>query len=686
MSAEISPAARALLEPWRGPHGGLPPLDAATPAAIEEAYAAAIARKRAEVRAIAANPAPPAFDNTVLALEEAGAELRRVDPVYRLFASTMGSPEMREAEARIAPLLPALDDEIAHDAALFARVEAVHHAAASLPPLARRLTVVLHRRLVRAGAGLPASSKQRLGAINARLAALQAAFNRNTVHDQDTRAVFLEHEEDLAGLTPEQVAGAAAAAAARGRPGSWAVPNLRPAVWPFLTNSTRRDRREEVWRMWMARGDHRGEHDNRPVCAETLKLRGEKARLLGYPTYAHFVTADRMAGTPETALALLESVFARVMRPSESLLAELQAIADAEGAGLAIAPWDRLHYTEKLRRARFGVNGDAVREYLPLEGIVQALFWAAGRVHGLAFDEIPGPPAVHPSVRAFAVRRASEPVGVLYLDVFYRPGKVHGSWQAQWRAASSPDAGGPRELPVSNINSGLPPPPPGEPALLPWVYANVLFHEFGHALHMLLCEAPYRSLGSERVAWDFVELPSLLNERWLGDPGLLTRFARHHRTGQPIPAALIDDIDRATRFDRVFSLNLDYLAPAIVDLKLHLLADGRDVDPVAVEDETLAALGMPAAWDVMMRVPHNYHVFAGGYEAGLYAYLWSDVMAADVAEVFARAPGGLYDADVAGRFRRTILTAGHTVPAADAFRTFMGRDPDPGALFRRFGL
>jgi peptidyl-dipeptidase Dcp len=595
----------------------------------------------------------------------------------------MGSPEMRGVEQRVAPLLPALEDDIAHDGALYARVQAVHDGSAALSAVQRRLTFVLRERLRRAGAGLDAAAKARLREINARIAGLQSLFNRNTVHDQDTQAVFLDGDRDLAGLTPEQVAAAAAAAAAKGREGGWAIPNLRPAVWPFLQNSTRRDLREQVWRMWMTRGDHPGEHDNKPVIAEILSLRGEKARLLGYPTLAHYVTADRMAGTPETALALLKQTWERVLGPSRALLAELQAIADAEGAGITIAPWDRLHYTEKLRRSRFGVNGDAVKEYFTLDGILQAMFWAAGRVHGLDFEEIEGAPVCHPGIRVFEVRRGAEPVGVLYVDVFHRPGKLHGSWQAQVRSAASFRG---RELPISNINSGLPPPPPGEPALLPWAYANVQFHEFGHALHMLLNEAPYPSLGSERVAWDFVELPSLLNERWFGDPDLLARFALHYRTGEPIPQEVIASIDRVTRFDRVFSLNLDYLGPAIVDLTLHLLADGRDIDAVRVEDETLAALGMPAGWDVMMRAPHCYHTFAGGYEAGLYSYLWSDVMAADVAEAFERAPGGLYDPDVALRFRRTILTVGHTVPAAEAFRNFIGRDPDPGALLRRFGL
>jgi peptidyl-dipeptidase Dcp len=289
-------------------------------------------------------------------------------------------------------------------------------------------------------------------------------------------------------------------------------------------------------------------------------------------------------------------------------------------------------------------------------------------------------------VRVYAVSRANEPVGVLYFDLFNRPGRMHGSYQQQYRVAERFRG---RVLPVSSVNSSFPPPAPGEPVLLPWEYANVFFHEFGHALHMLLNGASYPSLGSERVAWDFVELPALLNERWLQDRELLRRFARHHATGEPIPEPLLDRLEAALRFDRIFSVNLDYLAPAIVDLRLHLLADGREgreIDALRVEQETLAELGMPEAWDLIMRVTSSVHGFGGGYGAGVYVYLWADLMAADVAEAFEQSPGGLYDHDTSKRWRESILSVGHGVPAGEAFRRFRGRDPEPGPLLRRFGL
>ena len=676
---------KTLLAPWSGPYDGLPPFDKATPAAIEGAYRAAIAGKRSEVRAIAADPSPPTFENTIAALEDSGRELLRVNCLLGVFASTMATPEVREVEQRLAPLLPAIEDEIAHDDALYARINAVFEArlSAGLSAEQQRLVCVIRDRLLRRGAGLPPDAKMRLADINGRLAALQVKFAQNLIAEQDIQAVFLDGEADLEGLSVEQRTAAAAAATAKGQPGRWAVPNVRPAVWPFLTRSARREMREKVWRMWAMRGENPGEHDNRPVIAEILQLRGEKARLLGYPSFAHLATADRMAGTPDAAMALLQRTWEHVIGPTRALIAELQAIADAEGAGIRIAPWDRLYYSEKLRQTRFGLNGDAVKSYLELESVLQAMFWAAGRVHGLTFTEILDAPVCHHDVRVFELSRAGELAGVLYFDLFYRPGKMRGSWSNEYRTAESFRG---RVLPIACVVSNVPPPEPDKPALLPWEIANVFFHEFGHTLHMLISRASYPSLDSLAVPWDFVELPSLLNERWLYDRELLSRFARHYETGESIPIELIEKIERAAQFDRVFSVNLDYLGAAIVDMKMHLLADGCDVDAVRLEQEVLAELGMPAAWDLVMRVPNSWHSFGGEYAAGLYVYLWADVMAANVAEAFARAPGGFYDPEVSERWSRTIMSVGNTVPAAEAFRNFMGRAPDPAALLRRFGL
>jgi peptidyl-dipeptidase Dcp len=695
MPEPLSPQAAALLEPWAGPLGGLPPLTPTDPLAIEQALRAAIDLQRAEVQAVAQNPAPPTFENTAEALEACGRALNRVLTVFRVHANSLSLGEMPAVAQRMAPLLAALDDDIAHDERLFARLGEVWLAREQigLSPEQQRLVDVQRTRMQRKGAGLAAQAKARLAQINARLASLSAQYNQNLIQEAGTQAVFIDDEADLAGLPDALRQAAAAAATARGRPGAWAIANARGAVWPVLTLATRREVREQVWRLWTNRGDHRGPQDNQPIAAEMLQLRGELARLMGCASYAHLALADRMARTPEAALALLERTWQRVRPAAMAQLADYQEIADKHfggpGSSPPLAPWDRQFYAEKLRRERFGLDGDEVKAHLPLEAVLQAMFWAAGRVHGLSFERLHAVPVIHPSVRVYEVRRGSEPLGALYFDLFNRPGKAHGSYQMQYREAEHFRG---RVLPISAICSTFPAPPegasPSQPVLLPWEYANVFFHEFGHALHMLHCRSAYASLGSQHVAWDFVELPALINERWLRDPELLARFARHHLTDEPMPLTLLGRIEQGLKYDRIFSLNPDFLLPAIVDLRLHLRADGSGapIDPVQVENDTMAELGLPAAWDVVMRVTHNVHCFAGGYAAGLYSYLWADVMAADAAEAFERAPGGLYDAEVSRTWIDQVLSVGHRVPADEAFRSFTGHEPGPEALLRRFGL
>ena len=683
----VSADAQALLAPWPGPYGGLPPLAGASPGAIEEAMRAAIGMKRAEVQAIASNAAPPTFENTAEAVEDCGRALRRVLSVYQVHANSLSLDDMPAVAQRIAPLLPALDDEMAHDERLFARLNALWDSRlqAGLSREQQRLVEVLRTRMQRRGAGLAPAAKARLAEINARLAALSSRYNQNLIQETGAQAVFIEDAAGLDGLPDALRQAAAAAAAEKGRPGVWAIANVRGAVWPFLTLATRRDLREQVWRMWTNRGDNAGAHDNKPIAAEILLLRGELARLMGYQSFAHYALADRMARTPETALALLERTWKSVKAAAHAQIADYQAIADSEGAGVRLAPWDRQFYAEKLRRGRFNLDGDAVKAHLPLGAVLQAMFWAAGRVHGLAFQPIADAPVIHPAVQVYEVSRGDEVIGVIYFDLFNRPGKAHGSYQMQYREAENFRG---RVLPISGVYSTFPPPPEGQPTLLPWEYANVFFHEFGHALHMLHCTSAYRSLGSQHVAWDFVELPALINERWLRDRELLSRFARHHLTGEPIAPALVDRIEQGLQYDRIFSLNPDFLLPAIVDMRLHLLADGsgQPIDPVQVENDTLAEFGMPDAWDLIMRVTHNFHLFIGAYAAGLYSYLWADVMAADAVQTFEQSPGGIYDAQTSRLWIDEILSVGHRVPADQAFRQFAGHDPDPTPLQRRFGL
>ena len=679
----------ALLAPWKGPYGGLPPLTGISSTAIEDAMRAAIEFKRLEVQSIASVSEPPTFKNTAEALEDCGGALRSVQCVFQVYVNSLSLGDMPAVAQRIGPLLSALDDEIAHNENLFSRLNAVwdNRHQSDLSTEQQRLVEVLLNRMQRRGAGLAPAAKARLAEINARLAALSSCYNQNLIQESGSQAVYIEDEAGLEGLPIALRHAAATAASEKGRPGIWAVPNARGAVWPFLTLATRRDLREKVWRMWTNRGDNAGPHDNKPIANEILQLRGELARLIGFASYAHFAMADRMAGKPDTALDLLERTWQSVKARALAQMADYQAIADREGHGIRLAPWDRQFYAEKLRRERFNLESDEVKAHLPLEGILQAMFWAAGRVHGLEFKQISDAPVIHPTVMVYEVSRAAsaETVGVIYFDLFNRPGKAHGSYQMQFREAENVQG---RVLPISCVFSTFPQPPEGQPVLLPWEYANVFFHEFGHALHMLHYKASYRSLGSQHVAWDFVELPALINERWLRDPELLARFARHHLTNAPMSPKLMDRIEEALQYERIFSLNPDFLLPAIVDLRLHLMADGsgKAIDVVQVENDTIAEFGMPDAWDLIMRVTHNFHIFIGAYAAGLYSYLWADVMAADAVQTFEQSPGGIYDAQTSSAWIDKILSVGHSVPAKAAFRDFAGHDPEPAPLHRRFGL
>ena len=689
MTAHPKHAAAALLFPWVGPYGGLPPLADVSPADIEEAICAAIEMKRSEVQIIASNKELPDFENTAEALENCGRALRQVQCVFQVYANSLSLGDMPAVAQRLVPLLAALDDEIAHNEFLYARLNAVWDSRhqSGLAGEQQRLVEVLRTRMQRRGAGLAPVAKARMAEINARLAALSARYNQNLIQEAGAQVVFIEDETGLQGLPADLRLAAAAAATDQGRPGIWAIPNARGLVWPFLTLSTRRDLREQVWRMWTNRGDNAGPHDNKPVAAEILQLRGELARLLGFNSYAHFALDDRMAGEPSTALALLERTWQSVKARALAQMTDYQDIADREGAGIRLSPWDRQFYAEKLRRERFNLDSDEVKAHLPLDAVLNAMFWAAGRVHGLAFKQISDAPVIHSTVRVYEVSRpaTAEIVGVIYFDLFNRPGKSHGSYQMQFREAENFQE---KVLPISCIFSTFPQPPEGQPVLLPWEYANVFFREFGHALHMLHYNASYRSLGSQHVAWDFVELPALINERWLRDPELLARFARHHLTDAPMPLDLLARIEQGLQYDRIFSLNPDFLLPAIVDLRLHLMADGsgNSIDVVQVEKDTVAEFGMPDAWDQIMRVTHNFHIFIGAYAAGLYSYLWADVMAADAVQTFEQSSGGIYDEQTSKAWIDKILSVGHSVPAHDAFRDFAGHDPELAPLHRRFGL
>ncbi len=690
LGAQAEPASEptpsvSILTTWSGPYGGLPPLDRATPASLESAIRSGIEAKRADITAITSNPKAPTFENTVLALDSSGKPLARAQSVLQELLSTASTDELRAVAGRVLPLSAALENEIAFNDALYARIDAVFRGLpASAPtPEARRLVTVMRADLLHRGAGLDAAGRLKLKSVNARLTTLMSEFAQNTSREEEALVVYVDDVTELKGLPDDRIAAAKAAATQRGKPESWAIPMQRPAVWPVLTRAESRPLRERVFKLWESRGNNRGTFDNGLIITEILKLRGERARILGYPTYGHYATARRMAGTPDVALAMVERAWKLLLPVTRLEIANLQRVADAEHANITIEPWDRLYYAEKYRQQEFGLDSDAVRPYLSLQNTLDGMMWAAGRTYGLSFRELNGIPVISPDIRVYEVSRGQDVVGVLYLDLFQRKGKGPASWTTEARPA---EHNGAAVLPIAMMHSNVVHPADGSEPQLSWEVANVLFHEFGHALHMLSNHAPYVGLGSLQVPWDFIEVPSLLNERWLLDRAVLSRFARHRETGEAMPAALIDKVERALRHDRVFSVNLEFLATALVDLHLHALPDTSAIDAVDEERKLLAKMEMPSAVTPLLRVSNAFHIFTEAYGAGVYTYLWSDAIAADIAEGFLAAPGGLYDPDVAARYRRTILEAGATRPMSEAFREFRGHDPDPDALFRRFGL
>ncbi len=671
------------LDHWDGPYGGFPPFHLATPQTIEAAVEAGIEAKRAEIAAIIANPDPPSFANSVEAFEDAGRALKRANTLRAAFVSTRAIGTMPEVQTRLAPKLSAFDTEIAYNDDLFARIDAVYQARDQLDPEQARLTKVLHARFVRAGAGLAREKRAELRELGQAIASAQARFQQNMINSVTDEPVWIEQESALVGLPADIIKAAAKAAAERGRPNAWAIINLRPLVWPVLQLARNRDLRRRVREMWVGRCSKDGPNDNRPIIAEVLKYRGRLAQLMGYPSYAHFATSALMATTPDIAMAQMMDVWEPVCRNTLERRDALQALAEADGLGEPIQAWDWLYYMEKLRQARFGLDAEAVKQYLSLDNVMAAMFDAAGRLHDLSFRHLPDAPVIHPDVKVYEVARNGAPLGVIWFDQLFREGKMRSSWQMELRAAESF-----REpvIAFSNVCSNIPKPDGDGPILMGWEYANVQFHEFGHALHMIMSQARYPSLGPMGVEWDLVEVPSQLNERWLYDPDLIRRHLRHHATGEAMPEAMIDAIEAGAKFERVFSVGVEYLAPAIVDMRMYLASDGSDVDPMAIEAQIYHELGMPPEVDAIFRLPNQYHSFTNEYASAVYAYLWADVLVADLIETFLDAPGGLYDAKVAQRWRDTILSVGTSVPGKQAFRNFANRDPDPGALMRRFQL
>lgn len=683
------PADNPFATAWETPFG-LPPFASITPAHIRPAFDAALARHREEIEAIKADGSQPDFANTIEALERAGRALSRVGGVFYNLAGANTNPELQAIERELSPLTARHWSAIMMDQTLFSRVAAVFEKRESLglDPEQARLLEQTHRGFVRSGAALDEQGRARLAAIGERLAELGTQFGQNVLKDESSYALVIEDEAGLAGL-PEFLRRAMARAAAdRGHRGKHVVTLSRSIIEPFVTFSTRRDLREQAFAAWRLRGENGAETDNRAVVAEMVKLRAEKARLLGFQTFAHFKLDDAMAKTPERVRDLLERVWRPAKARATQEAADLAALAAAAGENAPIRPWDWRHYAEKLRQQRYALDEAALKPYLQLDRIIEAAFDVAGRLFGLSFAERPELKGYHPDVRVFEAKDASgRHIGLFLGDYFARPSKRSGAWMSSYRSQRNFD-GEVRPIIVNVCNFAKP--ADGEPALLSLDDARTLFHEFGHALHGLLSDVQYGSLAGTSVSRDFVELPSQLYEHWFLTPEVLNRFGLHAETGEAMPQALIDKIKTAQTFNQGFA-TVEYTSSALVDLAFHSLEYGAletadDIDPVAFEAGELARLGMPAGMSMRHRTPHFTHVFSGdGYSAGYYSYLWSEVMDADAFNAFLEA-GDVFSPELAARLKTYIYAAGDTRDPEEAYTLFRGRLPTPDALLEKRGL
>ena len=673
-----------LVKPWTGPYGGVPAFDQVKISDFVPAMEQAMAAELVEIAAITANKAAPNFENTIAALERSGQLSNRVGTFYGIWTSTLSTPEMQKAETELEPKLAAHGDKITQNTALFARIEAVYNtrATADLTPEQQRLTWVYWNNFVRAGAKLSSASKSWIAAINLELAGYFTSFSQNLLADETDYVLYLTNESELAGLPRDVRDAAAGAAAERDHKGQWAILNTRSSMDPFLTYSDRRDLREKVWRTFYSRGDNGDAKDNNAIIKKILKLRAERAKLLGYATHAHWRVENAMAKTPENAMALMERVWPSAIARVHQEVAEMQALANKDKAGIKIAAWDYRYYAEKVRTANYDLDMNEVKAYLQLEKLREGMHWAAGQLYGFKFAQIHNVTVAHPDIRVWEVKSAAgKHIGLWYFDPYARAGKRSGAWMNAYRAQEK--FNGAVTTIVSN-NANFVKGAPDEPVLVSWDDAITMFHEFGHALHGLNSNVTYPTVSGTRVARDYVEFPSQVNENWLATPEVLNTYALHYKTGKPIPAALVAKITKTHTFRKGFDVT-EYLASALIDMKLHLAGDA-DIDPDKFEREELAKLGMPDELPMRHRTPQFQHIFAGdGYSAGYYSYLWSEVLDHDAFEAFTEA-GGPYDKAVAKRLHDKIMSVGNTIDPAEQYRAFRGRDPDVKAYLRDKGF
>ncbi|TDF41638.1 M3 family peptidase [Alteromonadaceae bacterium M269] len=670
---------------FSGPYGGVPAFDKMSLADLKPALEESMAINLKEIDAIANNSEPPTFENTIVAMERSGSQLTRVFRYYGIWSSNKSSDEFRKIQREMAPKLSAFNSKIIQNDALFARVKAVYESdeMSKLTPEEQRITWLTYNSFARNGATLNAEDKKRYAEINQRLAQLHTSFGNNVLADEEGYVLYITKDQ-LSGLPESFISAAASAATQRGQEGKYAITNTRSSMDPFLTYSDERALREKVWNTYYSRGDNADENDNNEIIKEILKLRHERVNLLGYENYAQWRLEDRMAKTPDNAMDLMNKVWPAAIARVKQEVADMQALAEKEGANIKIEPWDYRYYAEKVRKAKYDLDSDEVKQYLQLDKLREAMFYVAGRLFNFDFAPVDegSVPVFHEDVKVWEVtdKTTGEHIGLWYLDPFSRPGKRSGAWATTYRSHTTFDG---KKTVLSSNNSNFVKGAEGQPTLISWDDAETYFHEFGHALHFLSATVKYPT--SHSGVRDYTEFQSQLLERWLTTDEVINQYLVHHETGEPIPADLVAKIKTAATFNEGFKTT-EYMASAIMDLLYHT-TDPSQIDPDSFEREQLEKLGMPSEVVMRHRTTHFGHIFSGeGYSSGYYGYMWAEVLTSDAAEAFAEAEGGFYDQEMADKLVKHLFSVRNAVDPGEAYRAFRGRDADVKALMRDRGF
>jgi peptidyl-dipeptidase Dcp len=674
------------LKEWTGPYGGVPAFTDYKLKDLKPAIESAIQQKLNEIDAIANNPKPATFENTIVALEKTGKKLNQVYAIFGIYSSNMNTPEFEPIETEMTPKFSELNNKYYQNAKLFDRISTVYNSTdkGKLTAEQQRLIWLYYSNFVREGAKAEPKSKERIAKINEELAGLFTKFSQNQLADESNYYLELKTEADFDGLPAELKNAAIAEAKERKLPIMGCIANTRSSMEPFLTFSNRRDLREKAFKIFTSRGDNDNANNNNATLVKILKLRAEKAKLLGFKTFADWSLSNTMAQKPEKTLDLMMSVWTPAVEKVHSDVAEMQKMADAEGGKFQIAAWDYRYYSEKVRKAKYDLDQNDLKPYLQLEKLREGMFWVAGEIFHLGFKQIYNVPVFHPDVRVWEVsnKDSGKIVGLWYFDPYARKGKRSGAWMNATREQSRVDGD---VITIVSNNCNFIKGKDGEPILISWEDASTLFHEFGHALHGLNSNVTYPSLSGTNTPRDYVEFPSQVMERWLATPEVLNKFALHYKTGQPMPMSLVERNDKAATFNEAFS-TVETIASALVDMKLHLL-ENPDIDPKKFEKETLDALHMPKEIVMRHRIPQFGHIFSDdAYAAGYYGYLWADAISADATEAFTETKTGLYNKEVAKRLYDNVFSIGNTIDPAIAYKKFRGREVSTDALMRARGF